>query len=240
MWQIINSEAREAQDLMDLDKYFLETLNQPTLHFYRFKNPSLTYGLLMNPEEHLHTEVLRSLGINLGKRPTGGGALFHLWDLAFSVIIPLEFIPHITGTLERYFCLNQLTQQAIEPFITKNLNNQLLDKTPDFANGERFCMAKPTQYDVMIEGKKCVGAAQRVTKKNLLHQATISLCPPEMDLLRQVLKDENVTRLMQSNSFSLGEFSYLEKTRLQELQSEVEKSLEETFQKNFRNVFVKK
>ena len=39
-------------------------------------------------------------------------------------------------------------------------------------------MAKPTPFDLVIEGKKVGGAAQRRTRKGLLHQGSLSVCPP--------------------------------------------------------------
>jgi lipoate---protein ligase len=240
MWQIINSGSKNAQELMDLDKHFLETLEVPTLHFYRFKGPSLTYGLLMDPKEHLNMEALEQKKINLGKRPTGGGALFHMWDLAFSVIIPLKFISHISSTLDRYLLINKLTEYALEPFLNKTSKKSFLDETPDTTLGERFCMAKPTKYDVMIEGKKCVGAAQRATKKCLLHQATISLCKPDLQLLKEVLLNLDVALKMQEQSFHLCDFLYTDHPQLSKMQEAIEKSLEFTFNQYYKEVFEKK
>lgn len=240
MWQIINSESRKAQELMDRDKEFLETIEVPTLHFYRFKGPSLTYGLLMEPSEHLNMQVLTENKFELGKRPTGGGALFHLWDLAFSVIIPLKYIPHIPATLDRYLLINKLTEKAIEPFLNKDFIKTFLDKTPVTMLGERFCMAKPTQYDVMVEGKKCVGAAQRATKKALLHQATISLCAPDMALLNKVLLDPEVVTKMHEQSFYLFDFPYTDEALLFDAQKKIEEALEKTFNDYFCQVFIEK
>ena len=240
MWQVVNSGSRLAQDLMDLDKELLETQSKPTIHFYRFQGPSLTYGLLMDPAEHLNLEVINQKQIRLGKRPTGGGALFHMWDLAFSVVIPLDYIPHVTSTLDRYLLINKLTEKALEPFLKQGYDKKFLEKTPSTHLGERFCMAKPTQYDLIVEGKKCVGAAQRATKKALLHQATISLCAPDMELLNRVLLDKQVAKSMQMQSFHLAEFPYTDKIKLEALQGEIEASLLETFNNYFDKVFHQK
>jgi lipoate-protein ligase A len=48
-------------------------------------------------------------------------------------------------------------------------------------------MAKPTKYDILIEGKKIIGAAQRKTKQGFLHQGTISLMMPCKELLENLL-----------------------------------------------------
>jgi lipoate-protein ligase A len=239
MWKIINSGPRPADELMALDKTYLETLKEPTLHFYRFKGPSLTYGLLMKLSEHLDEEGLKKHHIKYAIRPTGGGALFHMWDLAFSVIIPMSHIPHLQTTLDRYLAINQLTELALRPFLKSHITKEFLAKTPEGCVGERFCMAKPTQYDVMIEGKKCVGAAQRVTKTTLLHQATISLCAPDPEILKDCLKDPRAAQNMLEQSFFFADFDYKQNARLEALQTQIETSLEKVFQGNFDQFFQK-
>ena len=46
-------------------------------------------------------------------------------------------------------------------------------------------MAKPTQYDIVYKGKKIAGAAQRKKTQGYLHQGTISLAAPQIDLLQE-------------------------------------------------------
>lgn len=232
MWNVINSGPMGAQELMDLDKFLLQTAKVPTLHFYRFKNPSLTYGLLMKLEEHVHIEMLQELQIETGLRPTGGGALFHLWDLAFSIVIPLAYIPDLKTPLEKYFFINEQVAMALDPFLSQK-NISFLEKTPDENLGERFCMAKPTQFDVMLDGKKMIGAAQRVTRTAMLHQGTISLCKPDLELLEKVLIDGRLVQKMGKQSFHLADFSYKDKEKLGALQTKLEESLLFTFNKNY-------
>jgi len=236
MWKIINSGPEDAQVLMDKDKSLLESCKEPTLHLYRFKNPSLTYGLLMKLEEHIDLEALKSLGIEAGLRPTGGGALFHLWDLAFSCIIPLNYIPHIKTNLDRYYMINKLASEAASLFLNQKPLS-FLEKTPEQELGERFCMAKPTIFDVMMEDKKMIGAAQRVTRHALLHQGTISLCPPDCELLEKVLVDKRLVQKMQEQSFYLSDFDYRQKDQLNALQTALESALVEIFNQNFNKLF---
>jgi lipoate---protein ligase len=61
------------------------------------------------------------------------------------------------------------------------------DFSPWDPNCFHFCMAKPTKYDVMWDGRKVAGAAQRKTKKGYLHQGTIALVMPPQEYLEQIL-----------------------------------------------------
>ena len=65
-------------------------------------------------------------------------------------------------------------------------------------------MAKPTKYDLVIGGKKLVGAAQRKKKQGYLHQGSISLIMPDFDYLEKVLLPEvDVIQAMKEFTFPL-------------------------------------
>ena len=64
-------------------------------------------------------------------------------------------------------------------------------------------MARPTIYDVVYNGLKIAGAAQRRTKKGYLHQGTISLASPDLGLLNEILlSKEEITGAMEAYSFA--------------------------------------
>ena len=94
-------------------------------------------------------------------------------------------------------------------------------------------MAKATKYDVMIEGKKIGGAAQRRKKQGFLHQGTISIAAmPKQFLNKILLPDSGVLAAMVENTYTLlGDHwtqEELEKTRL-----EIKKYLIQSFENCF-------
>ena len=67
-----------------------------------------------------------------------------------------------------------------------------------------FCMAKPTKYDVIIDGRKVGGAAQRRTKEGFLHQGTIALGTLSQDYLNNILLPGfRIAEAMQQNTYPL-------------------------------------
>ncbi len=191
-WKVIDSGAGSAQDNMSLDGQLLEGLEgseNPILHLYDWKGPSATHGLLMSPEDFLSIEGLEKEGVELAERPTGGGIIFHLWDFAFSVLVPSRCPLFSTNTLDNYALVNRAVLEMVKEFLGEKHSFELIaeDEKPQDLYCERFCMAKPTKYDVVYEGKKIAGAAQRKTKKGFLHQGSIALCMPDEKLLEKVL-----------------------------------------------------
>lgn len=192
-WQVLETKALYSEPTMRLDEQLLSALEDVGfLHFYDWEQDSATYGHFLNPADFLNLEGVGKRNLGLGKRPTGGGIVFHMWDMAFSVLVPASAPCFSLNTLENYGFVNRAVLNAVKMFLGPSLTLTPLALTPrdlpaPDCSSERFCMAKPTKYDVMFEGRKVAGAAQRRTKKGFLHQGTISLCLPEEDYLRDIL-----------------------------------------------------
>ena len=214
MWQLLDSGKKSAQRNMDLDAKLLEKMHpddSPLLHFYDWERDSITHGFFVKPEKHLSLKKLKKLNIDLAGRPTGGGLVFHLFDLAFSVLVPANFPQFSTNTLDNYHFINNRVKRAIKRFIEKTKKPFLLPKESHPLNEhcKYFCMANPTRYDVMIDGKKVAGAAQRRRKQGYLHQGSIALACPKKNFLDTILlSDTKVKEAMFLHTFSLLKEDY--------------------------------
>lgn len=191
IWKIHDTGISSAEENMRYDASLLERLSSeegPILHFYDWETLSVTYGYFMEPEEWIDLEEAKKHGISFARRPTGGGIVFHLWDMAFSALVPSHCKEFSLNTLDNYAFINDAVLQAVSSLFGKELE-VILEDAPSHSPGCRnFCMARPTKYDVILQGRKIAGAAQRKTKEGFLHQGTISLKFPEEALLRAVLK----------------------------------------------------
>lgn len=213
-WTLIDSSSQSARCNMARDEQLLLELTNPTLHLYAWERPSVTYGYFIDPREHLDLDALQARGIDSARRPTGGGIVFHTHDLAFSVLIPAYHEACSLNTLERYAWVNSRVLEAVEAFLHRQKEAVLCKMEPDEpAPCQAFCMAKPTRYDVMMEGKKVGGAAQRKVRTGFLHQGTICLQVPPREMLEAVLLGEGVKEAMMRHSFTLGGGRDLEEVR---------------------------
>lgn len=192
-WEILDTGIGTAEENMRFDENLLESIDersQPIIHFYEWKDDSATYGYFIEPNEFLNMDGVARRNLNLARRPTGGGIVFHVWDLAFSVLVPAKCPLFSQNTLENYEHVNRGVLNAVREYLGSK--NELTLTPVDIASldesSRRFCMARPTKYDVMFEGRKIAGAAQRKRKGGFLHQGTIALLMPPMDYLEDVLK----------------------------------------------------
>lgn len=193
-WEILDTGLRSAEENMRLDAELLEALGskkKPILHFYEWQAPSATYGYFVEPSDLLNLEGVKRQGIELARRPTGGGIVFHIWDFAFSVLVPATCSAFSLNTLENYAFVNEAVKRAVMEFMGASEELNLIPKdAPSLSEAcGRFCMARPTKYDVMLGSRKIAGAAQRKTKEGYLHQGTIALRLPSQTVLDEVLKN---------------------------------------------------
>lgn len=204
-WEISNTGVSSAEDNMAYDARLLETVSErttPLLHLYGWRRPSITYGYFCNPAQFLHLDAVRELGIEMARRPTGGGITLHFGDLAFSALVPSVHEGYSTCTLANYAYVNSAVSQAIQECF--NVGKPELLREVESQQGN-FCMAQPTKYDVVLEGKKVGGAAQRRTKHGFLHQGTICLVRPDENVLRAILLDyDDIALKMLQHSLPLG------------------------------------
>jgi lipoate-protein ligase A len=234
MWQVIESGSLSPASIMEKDQALLNqfesTSSHPILHLYEWEGKCLTYGYFTNPADHLNLSALQENQLHIARRPTGGGLIFHLTDFAFSVLIPSTHPAFSTNTLENYAFINKKIAQVIAELTACTIHPQLYEDHASCVNTHclSFCMAQPTQYDLIVNGKKVGGAAQRRTKWGYLHQGSISLAMPPISLLKSVLKDKGVLSAMQQNTQTLLAEPWtpltLEQTRL-----ELKKLLKQSF-----------
>jgi lipoate-protein ligase A len=197
-WTCIDTGVAEAQRNMEIDAELLKGLGHgepsPILHLYSWKNPSATYGHFIDPHVFLQEDGLRKAKLDLARRPTGGGIIFHTSDFAFSFVIPSTYHAYSTNTLENYAFINSLVIDVLSEFTHKKAQLALLTQEAACdSHAQHFCMAKPTKYDVMLDGKKVGGGAQRRTKFGFLHQGSISLTLPDASLLESLFTPSTAT-----------------------------------------------
>lgn len=210
-WKVLDTGVGSAEGNMAFDAALLAKQadkggRDAILHLYDWDCSCATYGYFIDPFTLLDREAVSNYPLALARRPTGGGVIFHVTDWAFSIVVPEGHPGYSLNVMENYAFVNKLVIEVISNFLGSHESFSLLptDPVPVVAHASHFCMAKPTKYDVMLNGRKVGGGAQRRTKDGFLHQGTISLAFPGEEMLRQVLKqDVDVVGLMLEHTHSL-------------------------------------
>jgi lipoate---protein ligase len=145
-WEIVTSGPEVAHAVMERDAQLLASLEacpRPILHLYEWAGPSATYGHFIRLEEHVDLEAAGVEGVTFAKRPTGGGIVFHITDLAFSLLLPANDPECSSIPIENYQFVNRIVAQAVEKLVGERLT--LLPTEEEPAGPAGFCMARPTR-----------------------------------------------------------------------------------------------
>jgi lipoate-protein ligase A len=169
---------RSAATNMAIDEALLETANVPSIRFYRWNSPALSFGYFGK-----FADVADYAGErDLVRRWTGGGIVFHGDDLTYSIIIPANepaFGESPKLTYEKIHCALRDALAAnggrVELAALARDAASRRPRTAQRAVPANVCFANPVRADVMVNGRKVAGAAQRHTRAGLLHQGSIQL-----------------------------------------------------------------
>ena len=161
---------------MAIDEALLESATVPSIRFYRWQSPALSFGYFGKFAE---------VGIYAGERElvrrwTGGGIVLHQDDLTYSIVIPAcdqaftESSIVIYEGIHRSLCaaLNGIGERALGAELVKPGWSTVANQ-PGVNSEAYHCFASPVRADVMINGRKVAGAAQRRTRRGLLQQGSI-------------------------------------------------------------------
>ncbi len=163
--------SRSAATNMAIDEALLELADQPCIRFYRWDHAALSFGYFGRFSDVAHAQTDR----DLVRRWTGGGIVLHDSDLTYSVVIPSTRMADISP-LDLY---TQIHRAMCDVLIECEVAATLIDGTPPKISD--VCFANPVRADVVVDGKKIAGAAQRRTRRGLLQQGSIRLenLPPD-------------------------------------------------------------
>lgn len=149
---------------MAIDEALLEWSSLPTIRFYHWARPSISFGYFGRFQDVSEFEATH----DLVRRWTGGGIVFHGNDLTYSLVVPISDSARPRMSEEIYREVHVALRDALNQL---NLGAEIVTQRP--AAGSNACFASPVVADVMIADRKVAGAAHRRTKTGLLHQGSI-------------------------------------------------------------------
>ncbi len=170
---LVESPAEDVYGQMAMDEALCETMPAPfILRFFRWREPGITFGYAQRAREVEAAAAERGLaGTPMTRRPTGGGIVYHLSDLTFSLIFPSEgadFRP-----MEVYDRLHRAINEA---YAGLGFGFELSDaRTTNYAVNAPVmdCFSKPVSLDILYNGKKVLGGALRKFGGHMLYQASL-------------------------------------------------------------------
>ena len=169
---------------MAVDEALLEFAAGPIIRFYRWRSPALSFGYFGK----FSGVAIYATERDLVRRWTGGGIVFHGDDLTYSIVIPASDPVFNESSLAIYEKVHRALAQALnrDGRRTELVGSEhFADQTRQSGVPGNNCFSNPVRADVMMDGRKIAGAAQRRTHRGLLQQGSIQGFTMNTDLVQK-------------------------------------------------------
>jgi lipoate-protein ligase A len=184
--RFIIDESRPADFNMAADMYLTERGGGVTVRFYSWARPSVTLGCMQKAGEVLDLEGMREGGADWIRRPTGGRAVLHDGDITYSCTFPKDgraagcrpYIGDIMGSgiTQTYRLITKCLMAGLE---RASILCEAHDSDADLRGAKRQvklpCFLAPNRDEIMADGRKLVGSAQKRTAAAVLQHGSIPI-----------------------------------------------------------------
>lgn len=172
VFRVLYSYNNSAIMNMAIDKALamcFEKDDIPILRLYTWEK-SFTVGVSQNTDTYVDYNTI--FNGNCAKRMTGGGVLFHGHDVSYSLVLPTKFLENLSvkQSYEKIcsFLLAFYKGLNLDASYAKDISTIELSKSD-------FCQIGYEAYDIIINGLKIGGNAQKRTKNMIFQHGSIPL-----------------------------------------------------------------
>jgi lipoate-protein ligase A len=173
-WRLIREESRPGPTQMALDEVAAETAaagGPRTVRVYRWELDCLSLGYRQGPET-VDWGFCTDRGIDVTRRPTGGGGIYHdaIGDISYTIAVPADEVPG-----ELLACYELLCAPVLAAFERMGVN-------AIFAETEQPRIHRPACYlrgvnpahDILTGGRKISGNAQYRQRDAVVQHGSLS------------------------------------------------------------------
>lgn len=173
--RLLNDPAMDGPTNMARDEALLISVgartSSPTLRLYEWDPPTVSLGYFQSHAAFVDLPAPAD-GLAVVRRLTGGGAILHDRELTYSWTLPDNHELLREGPNRLYEIAHlAITRVLREIGISANPSGTSDDSGP--RRGPFFCFERRHEYDLVVDGEKIVGSAQRRTRDAVLQHGSI-------------------------------------------------------------------
>ncbi|MFH1772450.1 MAG: lipoate--protein ligase family protein [Candidatus Omnitrophota bacterium] len=182
-WRIILDQEHSGAYNMACDEALLEGYSHagvPTLRVYGWNVPCISLGYNQRAKQVLSAQSI----LPVVRRMTGGASILHQDEITYSIILSVKDLCLSKNVKESYVALSSF---LIDFYDTLGLKAVFADNIPcrKTESYGSYCYSNCHPYDLVVNGKKIGGNAQRRKKEIIFQHGSIPL-----SLNRQFIKKE--------------------------------------------------
>ena len=196
-WRLIIDGKCDGYRNMAVDEAILacySNLKIPTLRIYGWNEPLVSIGYNQKPED----VFIEAKGASFVRRITGGSSILHDEEITYSIACSHADLDLPKNVKQSYkilcsFLKTFYEQLGLRAYFAGEVSRELLG---DYSE---FCFSSSQYFDIIIEGKKIGGNAQRRRKNIIFQHGSI---PQKIDFLKikQIIKN---TSILEDKTFAL-------------------------------------
>lgn len=178
--RIIIDKARSARFNMAADLYIYEKckLESDTIYLriYRWEAPTLSLGYMQKTNTLCGQDILARDGIEVIRRATGGRTVLHWDDITYSFIFSkkLDFLGKTIN--ETYEIISDALSDALGLLGVNSEKSLVGENSSSLKDVIKMpCFLSPNRNEILINGRKLIGSAQKRGKKAILQHGSIAL-----------------------------------------------------------------
>ncbi len=176
-WRLLITPSAPGAWNMAVDEALLEAVGAgqslPCLRLYAWQPLCLSIGYAQ-PSRDVDLKRLSDLGWDSVRRPTGGRAILHTDELTYAVIAPLSE-PRLAGSVLESYQRLAIALLAALHLMGIPASTHPLKISGDSPENGPVCFEVPSNYEIVVGGKKLVGSAQARRKQGVLQHGTLPL-----------------------------------------------------------------
>jgi lipoate-protein ligase A len=183
--------ARPADFNMAADMYLTERGGGVAVRFYSWARASVTLGCMQKAGEVLDLGAMREGGVDWVRRPTGGRAVLHDGDITYSCTFSKSVKEMGSGITQTYRLIAKCLMAGLE---RASIVCEAHDSDSDLRGVKRQvklpCFLAPNRDEIMVDGRKLVGSAQKRTATAALQHGSIPITAAYRQLPKYLRIDE--------------------------------------------------
>lgn len=174
-WRLLVDGEADGATNMAMDEAILtavvEGASPPTLRLYAWSPPCLSLGR-NQPLADVDLAACRTAGVEVVRRPTGGRAILHTDELTYSVAL-LQGDPRATGEVVDSY--RRLSEGLLAGLHLLGADAVQAGSQKPAADLSAICFQTPSEYEIVVGGRKLVGSAQWRARGGVLQHGSLPL-----------------------------------------------------------------
>jgi lipoate-protein ligase A len=168
IWRFMDSGPATGSQNMMIDEQLLQAAVQgetiPVLRFYTWAPPAVSLGRFQDEETSVNRAACSRLGIDIVRRITGGRAVLHDKELTYCIVTRTDNPLFPSSVIGSY---KVIAEGLLKGLRSLGVAAEMVSRSGRYAGlvgrdvREPACFSSPSWYELLVQGRKIIGSAQR-------------------------------------------------------------------------------